>query len=478
MEEYDIVVAGAGVAGSLAAASARINGAEKVLLLDRNDIEHAGKKTNWGWVCGDAVAKTHIDFVSKELNLSFGKEIDQKVNGVYVLSPDLSTKFLFEGEGYSLNRPELGRSLVNFAIKKGVEFRGGYEVEGPIIKNSKVVGVFGKDEKKQNFEIYAKIVIDALGIASTLRRKLPQNEFIDREVDIHDIEATGRYIAKVDINDNDLNYYDKDNAIIHLNQELAPGGYGWVFPKTGNRVNIGVGVEKSSLEIRNKKLKKNDNLHSLIDAYVSWNKAIKIREIDQTDNNGKGYWSVSVRRQMESLVIDNYMGAGDSMAMPNPVSAGGIGPAMTAGVLSGKVAADAIINKDTSIDFLWKYNLLYNEKYGSKTGALEVFRIYLQSLSNDVINYGMKNFLTKKEAISLAYGEDVELSLADKFTAFISGLKNISAFKNLLYTVNKMREMNRLYNEYPKSPKEFKDWKNKVNNIIKEVKEKFPPNPI
>ena len=28
---------------------------------------------------------------------------------------------------------------------------------------------------------------------------------------------------------------------------------------------------------------------------------------------------------MESLVYDGYMGAGDSMVMPNPISAGGIG---------------------------------------------------------------------------------------------------------------------------------------------------------
>ncbi len=129
---------------------------------------------------------------------------------------------------------------------------------------------------------------------------------------------------------------------------------------------------------------------------------IRLNEIDNADDNGKGYWSVSVRRQMDSLVFNGYLGAGDSMVMPNPVSAGGIGPAMTAGVLAGKVAAEAALKNDTSIEGLWNYNLLYNEKYGSKTGALEVFRIYLQSLNNDLINYGMKHFLTKDEAIKLA----------------------------------------------------------------------------
>ena len=60
--------------------------------------------------------------------------------------------------------------------------------------------------------------------------------------------------------------------------------------------------------------------------YVKWNSNVKDTVIDETDSNGKGYWSVTVRRQFDSLVYQNYLGAGDTMAMPNPISAGGIGP--------------------------------------------------------------------------------------------------------------------------------------------------------
>ena len=54
-DRYDVIVAGAGLAGSLAAAMAAKGGAS-VVLLDRNKEAEVGKKTNWGWVCGDAVA--------------------------------------------------------------------------------------------------------------------------------------------------------------------------------------------------------------------------------------------------------------------------------------------------------------------------------------------------------------------------------------------------------------------------------------
>ncbi len=478
MEQYDVIVAGAGISGSLAAAGAAKEGA-KVLLLDRNDYKTVGKKTNWGWVCGDAVAKTHIDFVNKEIGLQLTEPVlDTKVDGVQVLSPDLSRKFQFEGEGYSLDRPKLAKVLTDFAVKSGAEYRPHHEVEGPIIENGTVVGVYGRDEKNEQYKIIGKVVIDALGIASTIRRKLPQNKYIENTVSTDDIESTGRYIYKFEAKASDLNYYDPKNALIHLNQKLAPGGYGWVFPKSNGRINIGIGVEKKSLEVRNVRMSKQDTLHSLIDQYVEWNPVVGKTVIDEEDANGKGYWSVTVRRQFDSLVFPGYMGVGDSMAMPNPISAGGIGPAMNSGAIAGKIAAQAVSANDTSLEFLWRYNQRYNDIYGNKTAGLEVFRVYLQSLNNELIDYGMSKFLTEEEAIQISYGNIPEISIASKFSKVLSGMSNIDAFKNLLYVRDKMKKLNSLYARYPKSPAQFDAWKQEVHAHMHEVKEKFKPNPV
>ncbi len=477
-DSYDVVVAGAGMAGALAATAAAKKGA-KVLLLDRNDAKEAGKKTNWGWVCGDAVAKSHVDFVEKELGVRLSSpELDTRVKGVYVLSPDMENKFMFEGAGYTLDRPKYARKMAGVAEKQGAEYMPRHEVEGPIVEGGKIVGVFGKDADTRHFEVRAKVIVDALGIATTLRRKLPQNGFIEKDVKIDDIESTGRYIANFDIVKGDINYYDPDNALIHLNQRMAPGGYGWVFPKSRGRVNIGIGVEKNSLDKRNAKLGRSDTLHKLIDEYVAWNTVLKNMRIDADDNNGKGYWSVTVRRQQDSMVCDNYIGAGDSMSMPNPISAGGIGPAMISGVLAGNAAASAAANNDTGTSALWSYNVAFNEVYGNKTAALEVFRVYLQSLNNDLINYGMSHFLTKGEAEALSYGMVPEITIASKFQKILSGVANINAFKNLLFTVNKMKRLLEVYKAYPQSPAEFEKWRSTVQAEMKEVKERFPANPV
>ncbi|MGD0729407.1 MAG: dehydrogenase, partial [Candidatus Micrarchaeaceae archaeon] len=263
-----------------------------------------------------------------------------------------------------------------------------------------------------------------------------------------------------------------------LNQHYAPGGYGWVFPKSNGKVNIGLGVQKRSLEIRNQKLGKKDTLHSLIDEYVKSNPVLKNLKLFNKDNNGKGYWSVAVRRQMASLVFNGYMGAGDSMAMPNPISAGGIGPALVAGILSGENAAKAIQNNNVTTKGLWQYNLDFNKEYGYKTAGLEVFRIYLQSLNNDLLNYGMKTFVTAKEASDLSYGMVPELSIAGKFKMILQGAQNVNAFSNLLYVVKKMKILNELYLQYPTSTDNFTKWRESVDNHMEEAKAKFQPNPI
>ena len=479
VDKFDVIVAGSGMSGTLAAGIIAKSGLS-VALLDRNKPEEVGKKTNWGWVCGDAVAKSHLDYIKKHIsNIEFNyPELDKKVDGVYAISPDMKSKFMFEGEGYVLNRPLFEKKLLDMAVKNGAHHMMEFEVEGPIIENNFVVGIYGKDKSSAHREIRAKIVIDALGIATTIRRKLPDNNFVDRHIHIDDIESTGRYIYSFEPTKEDDMFYDPNNALIHLNQELAPGGYGWVFPKNGNRINVGLGVQKRSLDIRNQKLGKKDTLHTLMDSYVKWNPVIKNPVLDNQFNNGKGYWSVAVRRQMESLVFNGYMGAGDSMAMPNPISAGGIGPALVAGILSGENAVSSISNKDVSTKGLWNYNLAFNEVYGKKTAGLEVFRVYLQSLNNDVINYGMKNFFSGKEAEQLSYGQIPELSLASKFKMALKGAANINAFSDLIYVVKKMKTLNEIYNNYPKTPETFDHWKENVKKEVEEAKHRFQPNPV
>jgi digeranylgeranylglycerophospholipid reductase len=472
--DYDVVIAGGGPAGCIAGTVAA-RGGLRVLLVDRNPQPAVGKKTTWGWTCGDAVGKHHLDFIRRELRLSYGSpEIENPVDGVYAFTPDLETKLPFEGAGYVLDRHHFALRLLKDATGAGVQFRGEILVAGPLHDDGKITGIYGQDvTTRKPFKVTGKIIVDALGVSSILRRRLPDGTWVDREVDLDDIEPTGRYIMRFNSEQLDERYFDPKYCLIHLNQLLAPGGYGWVFPKGKDKINVGLGIQKKTLERQNAAMKRDENLQTLIDSYIRWNPLLRDAKIVNDDYNGVGNWSVPVRRQMDCMVADGYMGVGDSICAPNPISAGGIGPALVGGFYAGKVAVEAIQSKDTSLSGLWDYNVKYMEHYGKKTPALEAFRIYLQTLSNEQINYGMRHFISTEEATMLSVGEIPKISTASKLRKAIRGLGNMKAFKGLVYAVGKMKELNAHFENYPKTPAEFLEWKRKTDLILSQVREHF-----
>ena len=98
--DYDIIVAGAGIAGMIAASSASIYYKQnlKILVVDRNPQLEAGKKTINGWVCGDAVGKNSVDYMTERIGITWNKpEIEHPVKGVVAYSPDHETPIYFDG---------------------------------------------------------------------------------------------------------------------------------------------------------------------------------------------------------------------------------------------------------------------------------------------------------------------------------------------------------------------------------------------
>ncbi|HXV66351.1 MAG TPA: NAD(P)/FAD-dependent oxidoreductase, partial [Nitrosopumilaceae archaeon] len=429
--DYDVIVAGGGLAGTIASQSISYYSKQKlsILVIDRSTEFTPGQKNISGWTCGDAVSKETVDFMTERIKIPWTEpEIEHHVKGVMAFSPDRETSIPFDGDGYMLNRQKLPEVQNQRAQKMGVKFDFEINLTGLLYEGNQVIGVQGIDNKnKQPYKKTGKIVIDATGITSMLRNQIQNTTKIERKIDRRDVESTGRHIMYFDKGEEDLSEFDPDYCIIHLDQDIAPGGYGWVFPKGENKVNIGLGVEKSILDKRNKRLGKNDNVSSLIQEYLHRNKAIKNPRLstDPIDkNNASGNFQVSVRRQNDCLVANGYMLVGDSAWMPKPLDAGGIGPALVAGTLIGKVVAEAIEANDVTEKGLWKYNKEFINEYGYKTAGLEIFRRLIQTLTNDQISYGMKHFLGNLDVEAISKGEHPDFSALSKIGMMIRGALN------------------------------------------------------
>ena len=326
------------------------------------------------------------------------------------------------------------------------------------------------------FKKTASIVIDATGVTSMLRNQIENTTKIEKKIDRHDVESTGRHIMDFETGDEDLTEFDPDYCIIHLDQDIAPGGYGWVFPKGKNKVNIGLGVEKSLLEKRNKRLGQKSNVTGLINEYVERNRAIKnpIISTDESDTyNASGNFQVSVRRQNDCLVAGGFMLVGDSAWMPKPLDAGGIGPALIAGTIVGKCAALAIENGDCSESGLWQYNREFIHEYGYKTAGLEIFRRLIQTLSNDQISYGMKHFLGNLDVEAISKGEHPDFGALGKMGMIVRGILNKKLAEGLRFTTQENRWLTDHYNNYPESPDGFEAWSTKLRTRIADANTKL-----
>jgi len=478
--DYDIIVAGGGLAGLIVASSAAYysNQSMKILVIDRNAAPQQGKKTVSGWVCGDAVGKNTVDYMTERIKVSWGyPEIEHPVKGVIAYSPDHETGISFDGEGYILNRRLLPQRQLRDATKAGVEIKERVALRSLMIENNTVIGVEGEDlDSKAAFKKTAKLVIDCTGVTSVLRTSLPIKSFIQRRIDRDDLEATGRYIYNFDLAYDDKTYFDPDYCIIHLDQKLAPGGYGWVFPKGKSKVNIGLGVQQKAFDARNKAMGAHTDLKTLIDEYVEMNPVIENpRLADGSDDEGNawGTWQVSVRRQNDCLVANGYMLVGDSAWMPKPLDAGGIGPAIIAATIAGKDAVEAVQAGDASEKGLWKYNKHFINDYGYKTAGLEVFRRMLQGLTNDQINYGMKHFLSKMDVDKITRGEHPEFSTVDKLGMIIRGAVNKKLAEDLKYCASINKVLVDHYYNYPDAPEGFPEWHKKLAGHLEEAFAKY-----
>lgn len=473
--DYDVIVAGGGLAGTIAAQSVSYYSKQKlsILVIDRSAQFTPGQKNISGWTCGDAVSKETVDFMTNRIKIPWTEpEIEHHVKGVMAFSPDRETSIPFDGDGYMLNRQKLPEVQNQRAQKMGVKFDFEINLTGLLYDGNQVTGVQGIDNKtKQPYKKTGKIVIDATGITSMLRNQIQNTTKIERKIDRRDIESTGRHIMYFDKGEQDLSEFDPDYCIIHLDQDIAPGGYGWVFPKGEDKVNIGLGVEKTILDKRNKRLGKNDNVSSLIEEYVHRNKAIKNPRLstDPIDkNNATGNFQVSVRRQNDCLVANGYMLVGDSAWMPKPLDAGGIGPALVAGTLIGKVVAEAIESGDVTEKGLWNYNKEFINEYGYKTAGLEIFRRLIQTLTNDQISYGMKHFLGNLDVEAISKGEHPDFSALSKIGMMIRGALNKKLADGLRFTTQVNSWLTKHYYDFPETPDGFEGWKKELHEKLEE----------
>jgi len=449
-ERFDVIVVGAGTGGTTAARFAAKNGL-KVCLIDRKKREEIGDK-----ICGDAVGAEIFDFL--DINPPKGEELSCHIKGVKLFSPNLKkciTMIDPKQAGFIVNRLEFGQRLLNEALDAGVhQFLDNTMVLDLLYKDNFVTGVKIKLKGGEKIELQCKIVIDASGFYSPLRKNI-KSSIIEREISKNDAILCYREI--VDFDPKDLKVIDPEYVSIILDQEKAPGGYIWYFPKNDHSVNIGLGVYM-------------DYGGKVKDLYQKnvFENYITISDFKMVSSGGG---VAPVRRPLWSCADNGIIFVGDAACHVNPLHGGGIDPSMRAGYYAAITAKEAIEKKNYSINALWNYNYNIMTNFGSEFAALDLLRIVLQNLSNEDIDFGLeRDLITGVEILEIASTGTIKLSLLDLASKAIKGISKPKLLLDLNYLRINMNNISKHYRQFPRSMEQFEEWKEKTQQIYEKIR--------
>jgi len=448
--KFDVIVVGAGTAGCLTAKTVAAAGL-RVCIVERKKPEEIGEK-----VCGDALGDHHLKTLG--LEKPQGGEFEKRIEGIRIYSPDLNTIFTVEHEdfvGYLLNRRLFGQWLLRKAVDEGAQLIESTQCMKPLIEKGFVTGVSVKRTKtgKQE-ELRSKVTVDASGFVGVVRKNLPKPMGIDSKVANEDVEACYREIRQLKQETDNTSYCE-----IYLNQKVTPGGYAWIFPKGGARVNAGLGICMRG-KFPNPKIQ----FYRHILAKPMFDGSLLLTG---------GAWYDPTRRPLDNMVGNGVIITGDAACLVNPIHGGGIGPSMLSGHYAGETIVEALGKGEPSREALWPYNFKYNEKYGAKQARLDVFRMLLLKCRDDDLNYGMRcHLLTEDDVLKAGLGDEFHLNITETSRRVFRGLKRIGFLNQLRLTVKYMNRVKDHYKEYPKTIENFEKWRLQTVALFKEAASK------
>ncbi len=437
---YDVCVVGAGTGGCIAAKSALHHGLT-VALVDAKSKELIGKK-----VCGDVFSAGTMDFLQASLGVKRPQaSLERLVEGVEVFSPHQEIRMKAKARFYSVDRRLLGQELLASCLDSGADLLESGRFEEPLRENGSLAGVAIRNNGSR-LELKCKVTIDASGFGGAVRRTVSE---LGDQVDPQDVWVCYREIREL-VSELD----NPDYLKFYIDEDLAPGGGVWIFPRSKTRVNAGV-CTPPPVDTNPKKAYFNflEQVHLMKDS--------KLIEAQAAP--------VPVRRPLESLVASGIMVVGDAGFQTSPINGGGIDLSMIGGEIAGRVAAGAIEAGDLSQNGLWQYNREYMQKFGKEQALQDIFRLLLQGLGNDEINYGLKKGLLEDEELGYMFGAgEFSMDIMRKLPKAIACLRKPSLLMKAWRAIRLGRRMVQTYSNYP-SPAGLASWKERVNAIYREA---------
>jgi digeranylgeranylglycerophospholipid reductase len=368
-DRYDIIVVGAGPAGSTTARFAALRGASVLVLEKDRDVGIPVR-------CAEGISELGLRATLEDINERW---IENNISDVMFHSPSgKRVELNFKQVGYILNRKLFDYDLAQMAVKAGAELHTKTYVSDLLWDGDKISGVKFSHMGKEH-SVKCKIVVGADGVESRVGRWAG----LKTRTKMRDMETCVQYTAQnIDLSDKHLHLF--------FSSRVAPEGYLWVFPKGDGRANVGLGISGDAAA-RKSPL-------AFLDEFM----AERFPNASVLNSVAGG---VPCDKTLETIVSNGLLLVGDAAHQVNPISGGGISTALIAGKIAGHVASQAVQKGDVSAKALQDYPKRWHKAEGRNHQILYKLKNYIYKLSDDeldsIADAGLKVPVEKRSMITL-----------------------------------------------------------------------------
>ncbi len=336
MQKFDVIIVGAGPAGSTCALALKDAGL-KVALIDK-DIFPRDK------TCGDAIPGNAFKLLKQILPES-NRLIDEKL-----LHHAITESVVLANSGYKITMPWVTKAINatrvnwdNFLLDLVAQ-----NSNTKIIQNTNIVKIeFLSDdivmECANKNKYFTKLLIAADGALAGVSRKIPDNKLQYKNTAI----AMRAYYKNVSM--------PTGQNLFVLNKKY-PNAYFWIFPLGGNLFNVGFGTTNSK-----QGYSENTDLKDIFHQWIKTDNKLKHFFSGASLEGSLQGFKLPLYSGQQTICGTRYMLCGDAAHLIDPIQGHGIDKAMHSGYLAAQQAINCFKQNNFNAKFMHQYQIgVYN----------------------------------------------------------------------------------------------------------------------